>query len=81
MRKAMLIIDIPRCCNECDIVCKQYYSAIKNKNFDNDAKPKDCPLREAPESKVLYGDACDENEYEYEKGYVDGYNSCIDDIG
>ena len=76
MSKAILIIDMPKCCDECSIMCEQYYSAVKNKNFNNNMKPDNCPLREVPKKK-----SCSQlTQNDMDIYYEQGYNDCIDDI-
>ena len=78
MSKAVLVMDMPRCCDECSVICEQYYSAVKNESFNNNMKPNNCPLREVPQKK-------DEtkSDWFYEQmvsAYAQGYNKCIDEI-
>ena len=79
MNKAILIIDMPRCCDECSIICEQYYSAVKNENFNNNMKPDNCPLREVPQKKKLDGDVSTTQKMSEELVRV-GYNACLDEI-
>ena len=46
MSKAVLVFDMPNGCNDCDIMCQQYYATIKNKKLKAGMKPHDFPLRE-----------------------------------
>ena len=90
MGKAILIIDMPECCDECDIICDQYYSAIRNENFDNNMKPDICPLRDLQNKKsdgeslkVAIENDCYDGTTEdkaYFAGYDNGYNACIDEL-
>jgi len=73
MSKAILIIDMPECCDECSVMCEQYYSAVKNKDFNNDMKPDNCPLREVPQKDKSFAR---NNAYHYQCGW----NDCIDKI-
>lgn len=75
MSKAILVMDMPSCCDECDVICTQYYTAIKDKNFENYMKPNNCPLREVPQKKDY--DYCDRSIWTHERI---GYNACIDEI-
>ena len=75
MNKAILVMDMPSCCDECDVICTQYYTAIKDKNFENYMKPNNCPLRELPQKKDK-----DRTHYDTDYNYALGYNDCIDDI-
>lgn len=78
MSKAILVIDMPEKCTQCDfcehqdegwlwcIPCKKSARA-----FD---KPDWCPLQEVPQKKELY------LSINNEKGYCEGYNACINEI-
>lgn len=52
MSKAILVLEMPRCCDECSVICEQYYSAVKNENFNNNMKPGNCPLKPMPRKKA-----------------------------
>lgn len=82
MAKAMLIMDMPIDCADC--ICSMRIldsgesgRCLKtNKIFEAWGKRQDwCPLREVPkkDSKFCYPS-------DYEEGYGDGYNACIDEI-
>lgn len=75
MSKAILIMDMPKSCNECDVICTKYYSALQNGNLEVLTKPSDCPLKEVPEYKksIL-------RQEEFGEGFDIGYNACIDEI-
>ena len=75
--KAILVMDMPNSCDKCDIICTQYYKAIKDENFENYMKPDNCPLREEPKKKNDNPLASDTM---YKYGYSQGYNACIDEI-
>lgn len=77
--KAILVLEMPSSCDECDVMCGQYYSAVKNKNFNNNMKPDNCPLREVPQKKKLDGDVSTTQKMSEELVRV-GYNACIDEI-
>lgn len=67
MAKAMLIMDKPSSCNECDL--KEFYCHVD----DNDiCRAGGCPLREVPQKKR---NSKNRNCY-----IVKGYNLCIDEI-
>lgn len=86
MSKSILVIDTPENCLECPL---EYGVAVNNKillnhnicngcgkpNSDSTKKPDWCPLREVPQKKELY------LAINSEKGYCEGYNACIDEIG
>ena len=80
MSKAMLIMDMPKCCAECQLYVKGKYRIDKCRitmlDMSNKyGKPSWCPLREVPEKN-------NDRQYkdEYMTGYRDGYNVCIDEI-
>ena len=82
MNKAILVMDMPSGCNECDIMCKQYYATIKKEELKCGTKPHNCPLKPLPKKK----DICGAYNYEY---YANGgmspsekygYNACVDEI-
>lgn len=92
MSKSILVIDTPEGCIRCDCCHTKYYDfreridgekicGIENMNVDdycdgiNLRKPDWCPLRDFPEKKC-------ENKYynEYERGIIDGFNTCIEEI-
>ena len=83
MSKAILVIDMPSCCNECKIRFDDEYSnwcpydnPEPNGVFQyvkNETKPGWCPLKELPEK--MEGN----NSVYYQWGdYEDGWNHCID---
>jgi len=81
MSKAILVIDMPRCCKECLLIlrygncfCVKELRECSGKD-KNVRKPDWCPLREVPQKKELY------LAINSEKGYCEGYNACIDEIG
>lgn len=82
MSKSILAIETPECCDKCRLCAFGNYGAkrctAKDQSiFLEDKKKKSdwCPLRELPEKK-------EENKYHnnYERGIVDGFNACIDEI-
>lgn len=89
MSKSILVIDTPENCEKCPFcrgwnVCKimKYLNGEKiisiytvDHQIFEENKPDWCPLRGLPEKK-------EENKYHnsYEKGKVDGFNACIDEI-
>ena len=87
MSKAILIIDMPSCCNECKIRFDDEYSnwcpydnPEPNGVFqyvENRTKPKWCPLKLIPKKR--------EEKYaadvgDRDCGFIDGWNACIDEI-
>ena len=90
MAKAMLIMDMPSSCGECEFcietgedrhVCEQKVIDGLCKRIDYAVenymyeKPTWCPLREVPQKKEY-------NHYQevYEQLKIEGYNACIDEI-
>ena len=77
MAKAMLIMDMPKCC----ALCELYYSQVglpkctatwRTIDFKNtEVRQEWCPLREVPQ-KI-------EEDHEYDEIAL-GYNACIDEI-
>lgn len=81
MSKAILVVDMPKCCDECDLHyernCEDYCS-IGNEYIDINVlktKPNWCPLKEIPKKQQHY--SIDET---FMRGAKTGYNACIDDI-
>lgn len=86
MSKAVLIMDMPETCENCDCKypsCKDdalYDCAITGKTIQicggrYGEKPYWCPLRELPEKEH------NDNGYdEYSDGYDAGWNACLDEI-
>ena len=69
MGKSVFVMDTPEYCGECKMsgtsVCRKW-SFKETKTF-----PKDCPLTELPEKKLLHTQHMD---------YVEGFNDCLDAI-
>lgn len=88
MSKAILVMDMPESCSKCQFLyefngikkCQLMNtlcngnSRVSQSNFTIERHCK-CPLRDFPEKK-------EENKYNngMEKGYVSGWNTCIDAI-
>lgn len=90
MGKSILVMDTPKICNECPLfdinegerleaLCtdaiemkRKLIGPYKPRGVE---KPDWCPLQDMPEKK-------NKNPYhnEYESGYVDGWNDCLDQI-
>lgn len=96
MSKAILVIDMPKCCKECDLIIHgtPVFCAIKLKDIKTHdryvEKPDWCPLRPMPEKKeelnLNYILAEAKSREEVADGVlmsfmIDGYNACIDEIG
>lgn len=90
MAKAMLIMDMPSSCSECEFcretgedrhVCEQkvFNGRCKRINYDVEnymyEKPTWCPLREVPQKKEFVN-----LETAYDRIIKRGYNACIDEI-
>ena len=85
MGKAILVIDMPKSCEECPICASWQSSAFSIREywctaFDNidvypDDKPRWCPLKPAPE-KSLTGNS----DYYQWGDWEDGWNSCVDSL-
>ena len=85
MNKAILVIDMPTCCNECSLMFQDEYSywcpvkCEENKTdlYDNyimfHRKPDWCPLKELPDKRYII-----DNGYINDLAY--GWNSCINEI-
>ena len=88
MAKAMLIMDMPKCC----ALCELYYSQVglpkctatwKTVDFKNtEVRQEWCPLREVPQKQNICGTY--NSEYFKNGGkpasFKVGYNACIDEI-
>ena len=85
MSKAILVMDMPNNCKECELyVCYRQYAGDKGdcfcgmtkKDADFNNRPKSCPLREVPKKKRTIG-----KENENDKLCINaGWNDCIDEI-
>lgn len=68
--KAILVIDMPKACDECEVRCGGY--TAKEYAEKGIKRPSWCPLKllrkKTPYGSDLFND------------YVRGYNDCIDDI-
>lgn len=81
MSKAVLVLDMPKSCDECplfgshysDMTCKANGRSI-NYPYPKYERQYFCPLRELPEQKEYDG------LMEYDDIYADGYNACIDEL-
>lgn len=81
MSKAILVMDMPKNCNECEMCIDKYSLGYWCHAFSggfigfNDTIPKPdwCPLKPVPKKiEVSYGS----DEQDWEKGY----NSCVEEI-
>ena len=83
MNKAILVIDMPKCCNQCSICAsyqessssaREYWCPVDGNNVEPLSKPYWCPLKELPQKdKDVYFE-------DYDKGYQQGWNACINEI-
>lgn len=73
--KAILVIDMPNKCNECPLFY-DYLSCQANAeaNIYGEKRPYNCPLRPLPSKGTMKNVV----ECEYNRGFVDGRNYCID---
>lgn len=83
MEKAILVIDMPSCCEECSLMFEDEYSYwcpvrceeskkdLYSKYIVNHTKPGWCPLRKAPEHMSSFFEESD---------YMSGYNDCLNEI-
>ena len=88
MNKAILVIDMPKCCNECAICAsyaesafspREYWCTVSdNTDVDPYDKPKWCPLKPVPD-KQYEGGTWTVNGY-IEDGFASGWNTCIEEI-
>lgn len=96
MSKAMLIMDMPSCCSNCELkvlpnpwsfmICGKTKKHIDTSN----QRPKWCPLREVPSKrekghclKVAIENDCYDDTVQDDawcEGYDVGYNACIDEM-
>lgn len=86
MSKAILVIDMPKSCLECNFrrienrgVWKGFSSCGLTKEIiwcDLSSKPIECPLRPLPDRKKETDASTD---YEYYR--MQGYNMCVDELG
>ena len=84
MSKAVLVMNMPSCCDECFAldehgdypVCiitqeqRGYTFRTREQKMDK------CPFKPMPKKCTHSGNPYDE----YGSGYVEGYNDCVDDI-
>lgn len=84
MAKAILVIDMPKNCGECDLfVCYRQYAGDKGDCFCGKTKqdtpskgrPEWCPLKPMPEKREQHSFPKG-----YDEGWDNGFNACIDAI-
>lgn len=76
MNKAVLVIDMPECCDDCKLSdysdSWELYCCYTGEAVDK-IKPDWCPLKPVPKKvQVMYGD----DSQDWDKGY----NSCVEEI-
>lgn len=86
MSKAVLIIDMPECCADCQLADDDpsgLYCVPADEYYDGKESTEDrasfCPLRELPERETEMTDA-DDLGNDYVRGTMDGWNNCLDTI-
>lgn len=86
MPKAVLIMDMPECCADCQLADDDpsgLYCVPADKYYDGEESTEDraswCPLRELPERETEMTDA-DDLGNDYVRGTMDGWNNCLDTI-
>ena len=83
--KAILVIDMPNNCEECNIIYFQGHGERSTcDSGDWSKRPSWCPLRPLPKKKAPHFDPNDST-YDEERersimNEIDGYNRCIDEI-
>ena len=74
--KAILVVDMPTTCEECELDKLYNDIYIYCKHSSGEGKNPSCPLKPFP----LKGTMENVIDCEYNRGFVDGRNHCIDDI-
>ena len=82
MSKAILVMDMPDCCADCPCSFFErsnpklnWICGIAQEDANNIGKPEWCPLQ-TPPLEEEYSDCFDE----FEDGYAQGWNDCIEEI-
>lgn len=88
MAKAVLVMDMPKSCFDCNLChingsdgednC-QAFEVARQVNSETYEKPDWCPLMELPERETEMTDADDLGK-DYVRGTMDGCNACLDEI-
>ena len=86
MSKAVLIMDMPECCADCQLADDDpsgLYCVLADDYYDGSDSSEDrasfCPLRELPEKK----EEPQPEKYEFGslgRAFVAGFNACLDEI-
>ena len=88
MDKAVLIVNMPESCRDCELLWRDEYSVFCPVNLpcnttdvydyvEASAKPDWCPLKPIPEKYNMENVVCDRD---YDGDYEYGYNTCVDEI-
>lgn len=73
--KAILVInEMPNNCGECKLINLQGIGESICNAVDWSKRPSWCPLRPLPEKKKH------EEEIDYDYGYIDGWNDCLEEL-
>lgn len=87
MPKAVLVMDMPECCVDCDCGFFERYAKELNlvcgatgEDTNNVAKPDWCPLRELPEKKETWVTLSCYPNGRWTEDMKAGYNTCLDEI-
>ena len=84
MDKAVLVMNTPKKCLDCNLCvlnmdaslsCYYYKREICSNVEENNSRPEWCLLKPLPEKRSSHN-----TEYEYDDGYADGWDECIDRI-
>lgn len=87
MAKAVLVMDMPECCVDCDCGYFERYAKELNlvcgatgEDANNVAKPDWCPLRELPEKKETHTVLELHSNGRWSEGMKAGFNICLGEI-
>ena len=80
MRKALLVIDMPKSCDECDFIDERYHYCNvpwfgKDVSDYVACRHEDCPLKAMPQKQIPH--CTDTAHHRFAKN---GWNACIDEI-
>lgn len=76
--KAILVMDMPKTCDECKLANEDYdvcQATQKSISYNERGYGSECPLKPMPKQNTFTYESND-----YQKGYVIGYNTCLDEI-
>lgn len=93
MSKAILVIDMPKHCKDCQFRVAKHYNQYEYdfwceannemfKGLKKDFTPKNfkCPLKPLPQKKKLDEDLFLSNNFNFQYARFNGYNECLDEI-